>query len=111
MNNEHNCTSSDRRLTTTSTTSWVAALALPILVKKAYMGTKELKTTLQDTHSCTIHYETVSKGKERALAQLYGTWEESFNLLFSWREAVLEKMPDSVIEIEIHEDDDDNLFF
>jgi hypothetical protein len=53
----------------------------------------------------------VWKEKERALAQLYGTWEESFQLLFRWREAVLEKMPDSVVEIEIHEDDDGNLFF
>jgi hypothetical protein len=42
---------------------------------------------------------------------LYGTWEESFQLLFKWWETVLEKMPDSVIEIEIHEDDDGNLFF
>jgi hypothetical protein len=111
MTNEHNCTSSGRRLTTTPTTSWVAALALPILAKKPYMGAKKLQTTLQDTHSCIIHYETVWKGKERALAQLYGTWEESFQLLFRWWETVLEKMPDSVIEIEIHEDDDGNLFF
>jgi hypothetical protein len=47
----------------------------------------------------------VWKRKERALAQLYETWEESFKLLFSWREALLEKMTYSVIEIEIHEDE------
>jgi hypothetical protein len=111
MTNDHTCTSSGRRLTTTLTISWVAAPALSILAKKPYMGAKELQTTLQDTHSCTIHYETLWNGKERALAQLYGTWEESFQLLFSWREAVLEKMTNSVIEIEIHEDDDGNLFF
>jgi hypothetical protein len=109
MNNEHNCTCSGKRLTTTPTTSWIAALALPILIKKSYIGAKELQTTLQDTHSYTIHYETVWKRKEKALTQLYETWKESFKLLFSWRVAVLEKMPDSVIEI--HEDDDDNLFF
>jgi hypothetical protein len=53
----------------------------------------------------------VHKGKEKALSLLYGTWEESFQLLFSWKEDVLEKMPDSVIEIELVADDDGNLFF
>jgi hypothetical protein len=32
------------------TSSWVASLALPILMKKPHMGAKELQTTLQDTH-------------------------------------------------------------
>jgi hypothetical protein len=50
------------------------------------------------------------KGKEIVVAQLYGTWEESFQLLFSWKEAVLEKMSDSVIEIELHEEEG-QLFF
>jgi hypothetical protein len=30
-----------------------------------------------------------------------GSWEESFKLLFSWREAVLAKALDSVIEIDV----------
>jgi hypothetical protein len=42
MTNEYNCNYSDTRLITTPTTSWIAALALPILTKKSYMGVKEL---------------------------------------------------------------------
>jgi hypothetical protein len=42
MTNDHTCTSSGRRLTTTLTISWVAAPALSILAKKPYMGAKEL---------------------------------------------------------------------
>jgi hypothetical protein len=42
---------------------------------------------------------------------LYGTWEQSFQLLFSWKEAVSEKMPDSIVEIELVTDDDGKLFF
>jgi hypothetical protein len=53
----------------------------------------------------------VWKGKEKALCQLYGTWEESFKLLFRWKEAVLQKMPDSVIEIDIDEAEDGRLHF
>jgi hypothetical protein len=63
---------------TTPTTLWVASLALPILTKKSNMGAKELQTTLQDAHNCKIHYETMWKGKEKASAQLYGTWQDSF---------------------------------
>jgi hypothetical protein len=65
------------------------------------MGAKELQTTLQDTHSCTITYETVWKGKEKALDQLLSIWEDSFQLIFRWKEAVLETMPHSVIEIDL----------
>jgi hypothetical protein len=32
---------------------------------------------------------------------LFGTWEESFQLLYSWKEVVLQKSPDSVIEIDV----------
>jgi hypothetical protein len=70
---EHRCTSNGRRKTTTATSSWVTSLALLILKKKPFMGTKELQTTLQDTHNCQITYDTVWKGKEKALSQLYGT--------------------------------------
>jgi hypothetical protein len=53
----------------------------------------------------------VWKEKEKALAQLYGAWEDSFQLLFSWREVVMEKMPDSAIEIELTVEDDGKLYF
>jgi hypothetical protein len=102
LTDEHTCTSSGRRKTTTPTSSWVASLALPILTKKPHKGAKELQTTLQDTHSCTIAYETMWKGKQKAMAQLYRNWEDNFRLLFSWKEAVTENMHDSVIEIDIH---------
>jgi hypothetical protein len=97
----HTCTSSGRRKTTTPTSSWVASLALTILTKKPHMGAKELQNTLQEQHNCTISYDTVWKGKEKALRELYGTWEDSFKLLSRWREAILEVMPDSVIEFDL----------
>jgi hypothetical protein len=75
------------------------------------MNAKELQTTLQDTHNCLIAYETVWKGKEKALGQLYGSWDDSFQLLFRWKEAVLQKMPDSVIEIDRDEEEDGRLYF
>jgi hypothetical protein len=101
LDDVHTCTSSGRRKTTTPTSGWVAFHAKPLLMKKPQMGAKELQQTLQEGHNVTIGYDTVWKGKEKALKEVYESWEESFQLLFSWRETVLEKMPDSVVEIDV----------
>jgi hypothetical protein len=47
---------------------------------------------------------------KRACAQLYGTWEDNFQLLFRLKEVVLEVTPDLVIEIEIVQEEG-QLFF
>jgi hypothetical protein len=103
LNDHHTCTSSGRRRTSTPTSAWVASKALPIIVKKPHIGAKVLQTTLQDTYKCTIAYDTVWYRKEKALKVLFGTWEESFQLLYSWKEA--QKSPDSVIEIDVRVED------
>jgi hypothetical protein len=36
---------------------------------------------------------------------LYGSWEDSFQLLFRWKEVVLEKMSDSIIEFDLDVED------
>jgi hypothetical protein len=105
LNDKHTCTSSGRRKTTTLTGAWVTARALPLLMKKPHMGAKELQTTLQDTFGCTIAYDTIWHGKEKALKELFGSWEESFQLLWRWRAAVMEKSPDSVIELDVKMDE------
>eukprot|EP00267_Zea_mays_P048448 XP_020401016.1 uncharacterized protein LOC103642661 [Zea mays] len=101
LHDSHTCTSSGRRKTTTPSCGWVAFHALPLLMKKPQMGAKELQDTLQGVHNVTIGYDTVWKGKEKALKELFGSWEESFKLLFSWREAVLAIEPDSIVEIDV----------
>lgn len=43
------------------------------------MGVKELHTTLQDTHNVQIAYLTLWRGRDKALYELFGIWEESSN--------------------------------
>ena len=107
---EHTCESSARRKTTTPTSAWVASKAIHHLRKKTAMGPKELQKTLQDDHKCIIHYDTICRGRQIALRELYGKWEESFQLLFNWRAEVLKRCPGSVIEIGIKEVDG-NFYF
>ncbi|XP_020396599.1 uncharacterized protein [Zea mays] len=110
LHDSHTCTSSGRRKTTTPSCGWVAFHALPLLMKKPNMGAKELQDTLQGVHNVTIGYDTVWKGNEKALEELFGSWEESFKLLFSWREAVLAKEPDSIVEIDVVLEDEKYYF-
>jgi hypothetical protein len=36
------------------------------------------------------------------MAEMYGTWEENFQQLLNWKAAMMEKSPDSVIELDVH---------
>jgi hypothetical protein len=101
---EHNCTSSARRKTTTPTSAWVASKAIHLL-KNSAMGTKDLRIRLEEKYKCEIPYDTVWKGRQLALKELHGSWEESFQMLFNWRAEVLSRSPESVIEVDIKEVD------
>jgi hypothetical protein len=41
---------------------------------------------------------------------VYGTWEESFELLFTWKAEVIKRCPGSVVEIDVL-DMEDQLYF
>jgi hypothetical protein len=100
LNDVHTCTSRSRRRATKPSCKWVASKAVSILRKYPQMGTKELQIKLQDDHKCTVGYDTVWRGKEKALEFLYGTWEENFQVLYSWKAEVMKRSPDSIIEID-----------
>jgi hypothetical protein len=51
-------------------------------------GSKRIAKYLARAAQLHIFYDTVWKDKDKALRELYGTWEDSFKLLFRWREAV-----------------------
>ncbi|KAL6636741.1 hypothetical protein ACP70R_024313 [Stipagrostis hirtigluma subsp. patula] len=90
---EHKCTSTARIKTTTPSQAWVADKAVSILTKNPNMSTKEMLKQLQDDYSVTIHYDTVWKGRERALQELYGSWEESFHMLYRWKAEIEKRSP------------------
>jgi hypothetical protein len=39
-------------------------------------------------------------GRERALHELYGGWNESFSLLFNWTAEIEKRSPESVVKID-----------
>ena len=79
----------------------MASKAIHHLRKNTNIGTKALQELLKDEHKCQIHYDTIWKGRKMAMQELFGTWEQSFQILFNWRAEVLQRSPRSVIEIDI----------
>jgi hypothetical protein len=101
---KHECNSSSRVKTITPNQAWVADKAVDIL-RDNNMGAKELQIKLMDDYKVTIGYHTVWKGRERAIKELYGGWEESFEMLYRWKAEVLKVSPESVVEIDVQERD------
>ena len=107
---QHDCISSSRVKTITPSQNWVASKAVSILRDSPSMGAKELRKKLHEEHSVTISYDTGWRGKEKALAEVYGKWEESFEMLYRWKAEVLKRSPGSFVEIEVLEIDG-NVYF
>jgi hypothetical protein len=102
LHDEHTCTSSGRQRTSVPISNWVADKAFPILMVEPDLGAKKLQKRLQHKYNVVIGYDTVWKGKEKAMADLYGTWEQNFQQLFNWKAAMMEKSLDNVIELDMH---------
>ena len=90
---------------------WVAEKAIPFLKKDANMGAKKLQKELDEKYNVTIGYGTVWSGRQIAAEKIFGTWEESFALLFNFKAEVELKMPGSVVEIHVINKDDGVYFY
>jgi hypothetical protein len=88
-------------LTTTPSAKWVASKAASILRIEPNIGAKELQTRLQTTHGCEIPYHNVWRGKAKALEEVYGKWDDNFELLFRWKAEVMKRSPGSIVEIDV----------
>jgi hypothetical protein len=87
---------------------WVAEKAIPYLMKDANMGPRKLQKELEDKYNVRIGYSTVWLGRQKAAEELYGTWEESFAYLYNFKAEVEQKMPGSVVEIDVKKEDCSN---
>ncbi|XP_066374661.1 uncharacterized protein [Miscanthus floridulus] len=103
--NDHTCVSSMRMATTTPNYKWVALWAASILRAEPNIGARELQKRLEIDHKCEIAYDTVWRGKAKALDEVYGKWSESFQLLYRWKAEVEKRSPGSVVEIDVLEVD------
>jgi hypothetical protein len=84
-----------RMTTTTPNYKWVASKAVSVLRAEPNIDAKELQKRLKTGNLCEIAYDTVWRGKARALDEVYDKWSESFELWFRWKAEVMKWSPRS----------------
>ena len=73
-------------------------------------GPKELQATLKKRYSMEIPYHRVFRGKEKALDMIHGKWNDSYDLLPTYRAELLKSVPGSVVELDTEEHQGDVCF-
>jgi hypothetical protein len=99
MPEEHNCLSTSNLVTSMASQRWVAERIVGWLRENPDLGAKELQEKLQEVYNVEVGYATVWAGKQRALNKLFLSWEESFQILYNFRAALLSSSPGSVVDI------------
>jgi hypothetical protein len=83
--------------------TWVAERVVAWLTEDPTMGPSQLKKELLKKYKMDVPYDRVFRGKEKALDMIYGDWDDSYNLLPTYRVELLKAMPGSVVELDIEE--------
>jgi hypothetical protein len=60
---------------------------------------KELKRRVENKFDISLPYNRVWKGKEQAMIEIYGSWNDSLIQIGALREEILRRNPESVVEL------------
>lgn len=71
-----------------------------LLIEDPSLGPKELKRRLQEKFHVDVSYFKVWAAKEAAFEKIQGSWDDSFNLLYSFKAEAEKKCPGSMVDIE-----------
>jgi len=93
-----------------ATNNWVAKRVVDWLKEDPKNGPKELQDALKKRYSMDIPYDKVFRGKEKALDMIYGKWDDSYDLLPTYRAELLKSVPGSVVELDTEEHQGDVCF-
>jgi hypothetical protein len=93
-----------------ATNNWVAERVVDWLKDDPTKGPLDLQAALRKRYSMEVPYNKVFRGKEKALDMIYGKWDDSYDLLPTYRAALLKSMPGSVVELDTEEHQGDVCF-
>jgi hypothetical protein len=83
-------------------TRWVADAILDWLREEPGLGPTTLHGKLFDKYKIKILYMRIFNARERALDKINGQWNDSFQLLYTFKAEVEMASPGSVAEIDKH---------
>ncbi|WVZ64280.1 hypothetical protein U9M48_013826 [Paspalum notatum var. saurae] len=82
---------------------WVRDRVLDWLAKDPTIGAKALKKRLEEQYHLQLSYWVVWDGRNMALEQLKGKWDDSFEHVFSFKAEVEKTNPGSLVDIEFEQ--------
>jgi len=83
-----------------ATNHWVKDRVLSWLAKDLTIRAKELKKRLEEQYHLKLSYYVVWDGRNMAVEQLKGKWDDSFEHAFSFKAEVEKTNPGSLVDIE-----------
>jgi hypothetical protein len=107
---KHTCGSVNKCGDTMASHTWVAERIVDWLRETPTLGPKMLQQELLKKYKMDIPYDRVFRGKEKALDMIYGAWDDSYDLLPTYRDELCRAMPGSVVELDTEDHKGDMCF-
>lgn len=83
-----------------ATNAWVKDRVIAKLRQDPTIGATALKKFLEEKFKINISYYVVWDGRQMALDEILGRWEDSFQHVFSFKAELERRCPGSIVEIE-----------
>jgi len=98
----HTCQESTLRKETISRAKsrWVPEEVKKWVKENHQVGAKELQKNIKDKFKIELPYMRVFNGKQHVMDSIYGNWQESFQLLYPFKDEVERSIPCSIVEID-----------
>jgi hypothetical protein len=97
---EHMCPSTTMADGKMASKSWVSDRVGDWLRKHPSAGAKEVQNKLEDEFHVKVSYNKAWSGRQVALDQIHGSWEENFQLLYNFKAELENRCPGSIVEID-----------
>ena len=82
-----------------ATNHWVKERVINWLREDPTLGSKVLKGKLEDKYCIQVSYYIVWDGRQMALDEILGSWEDNFLHVFSWKREIEKRSPGSLVEV------------
>lgn len=98
---EHTCPSTTMVDGKMTCKSWVSDRVTDWMKKNPSAGAKDVKNKLEDEFHVKVSYNKAWSGREAALNQIHGSWEESFEILYRYKRELEKRCSGSIVEVDI----------
>ena len=107
---KHTCSSVNQYGDTMTSNNWVAERVVEFLKEDSIVGPTELQRKLKNKYALKVSYNKVFRGKEKVLEMIFGKWDDSYDLLPTYRAELLKSAPGSIVELDTENHQEDVCF-